>query len=435
MVRETAGTGADTDINPPRFGGSLRLGWTIWGLAALFYCFEFFIRISPGVLVQPMMREFGADAASLGNLSAFYFYAYAAMQIPVGLILDRFGPSRALSAAAAIYVAGNLLLGLAPSLAVADLGRLIGGLSGAMGFLGALALGALWLPPQRLGLVTGLTMAAGTVGAIVSQAPLALLVDRFGWHHAMLGAAGFGLVLAAVLWLLLRDPDWFAKRPRHHRHGVWRSLIAVLRDRQMWMIAVVAASSSAPALAFGGLWSLSYLTEVQHLTRPHAALINSLLLGGWALGGSGLGWISDRLGRRKGPLLGVLTLGFAVWAVMPFLPPVSAWLLGPIYVLLGVAGGSLMAAFALSQEVAPPRAGNTASGVVNTLNIGIAAAMQPLFGWILDNGWQGHMAHGIRLYGAADFSHAMLLFPLIAAIGFVAALGIRETYCRRLHAI
>jgi MFS family permease len=251
----------------------------------------------------------------------------------------------------------------------------------------------------------------------------------------MQGAAGFGFLLALLLWFLLRDPEWLIKRRRQHRHGIWRSLIAVLRDRQMWLIAVVAASSSAPALAFGGLWSLSYLTEVQHLGRADAALINSLLLGGWALGGSGLGWISDRLSRRKGPLLGMLAFGFVVWLAMPFLPPVSAWFLGPLYVLLGISGGSLMAAFALSQELAPPRAGNTASGVVNTLNIGIAAGLQPLFGWMLDSGWHGRMAQGIRLYGATAFGHAMLLFPVFAAIGFLAALGIRETFCRRLHDI
>jgi len=142
----------DNDRIPPRL-------LAMWGLAASTFLYAFLQRVSPSVMVEDLMRDFGVGAAVLGSLSAFYLYAYAGLQIPLGLLFDRFGVRRLMVASIAVSGAGSLIFAAAPAVEIAYLGRALIGAGAACSFVGALTVTALWLPPARFAMLAGLAMA------------------------------------------------------------------------------------------------------------------------------------------------------------------------------------------------------------------------------------------------------------------------------------
>ena len=172
-------------------------GWSIWFLAGLFYLFEFIHRVAPTVMVLELQRDFLVSASALGSLSAYYYYAYASIQIPVGLLLDKYGTRNLLTVAAALIALGSLLFSMTQVLAVGKLSRALIGLGSAFSFVGCLKLGTSWFPAKRLALIVGLTNLLGVTGAIIGGRPLAWFIDSFGWRQSLFLSMMIGPELAS----------------------------------------------------------------------------------------------------------------------------------------------------------------------------------------------------------------------------------------------
>jgi MFS family permease len=391
-------------------------------------------------MTQELMAEFAIAAAALGNLSAFYFYSYVAMQIPTGLLVDRFGARRVLVGGAAIAAAGSVLFALAANLALANLGRLLIGGSVGVAWVGTLKLAAHWLPPERFALAAGLTLAAGMFGAVGAGVPLRWGVDAFGWRAVMLaGALAIALVCGALAWLVRDDPTergyrsyFTARRSPEARPSAWRGLAEVLRYRNTWLIFVAPQGLVGAILAFGGLWGVPYLVSVYGFTTERAAFYCSATLLAWAVGGPVFGAFSDRLRERK-PLYLIGSLGaFVLWAIVilaerPHAPSVLLALL----TLAGFCSGCMVIGFAFVEESVPARLAGTAGGVANMGSMCGAMLLQPLLGAILDARWQGASAAGVRLYDAEAFRAAFTLALAWIACSLAAALATRETHARQ----
>src|SRR3990167_10441666 len=137
---------------------SLSRSWLVWLCAALFFCYQFLLRVSPSVMTQELMADFHVDACALGTLTSFYFWAYSGLQLPVGTLLDKYGPRRLLTFAALLCTAGSLLFASAETVMMASLARFLIGAGSAFGFLSCMKIGALWFPPQRISIVVGMTL-------------------------------------------------------------------------------------------------------------------------------------------------------------------------------------------------------------------------------------------------------------------------------------
>ncbi len=161
----------------------LALAWTIWGLGAALYFIGFYQRVAPAVITDELTLAFGLTAAGLGNLSAFYFYSYVAMQIPTGLLADRLGPRKLLTAGATLAAIGTAVFALAPDVSVANFGRLLIGASVGVAFVAMLKLASVWMPPRQFALTSGIALAVGVFGAVSAGAPLRLLVNEYGWRN------------------------------------------------------------------------------------------------------------------------------------------------------------------------------------------------------------------------------------------------------------
>lgn len=417
----------------------LSLAFTVWGLGAALYLVGFFHRVAPAVLTRELATEFELTAAGLGNLSAFYFYTYVAIQVPTGVLVDRYGPRRILALGAVGAAAGALLFAGAHTLALVGAGRLLIGASVGVAFVAMMKLSTHWFHPSRFALVAGLALGTGMVGAVSAGAPLRWLADIFGWRGVILAMGAATAALAVAIWLVVRDDPqergYASYLPAAHHdapaHSMTGGLARVLRSRNVLLICFMNGGVSGPVLTFGGLWGVPFLATHYGLSTAAAAGLCSLLLLSWGVGGPLLGVLSDRLKERKrlyGLGAAIATLG---WFVVLLAPGLPLAVLAALLVLIGLVSGIIMIGYAYAKESAPAVLAGTTGGVINTGNMIGAMLMQPAVGWVLDRAWDGSLEAGLRVYSFPAYRLGFALMPAwLVAVVIVTAFT-RETHCRQ----
>src|SRR5262245_44037852 len=301
---------------PTTAGGAVRprQRWVMWTIPALLFLVGFFHRAAPGVMARDLMQSFDVTSASIGSLAATYFYSYAALMIPAGLLLDAFGVRVVMAIGGAIMGAGTLMMAVASGPMPLFAGRLLVGLGAAATFIGTLKIAAAWFPPTRFGFLAALTATVGMLGALLSTLPLATLVATIGWRRALGGVGIVTLVLAVACVVVVRDrPSGTAAPSTLTLRAVLAGTLDVLRNPHTWppFLAFFCLYSAAGNLM---LWIVPYLRDVYTLgARPAAfyAMATSLAL---LVAGPLTGWVSDRvLGRRKALYAVLSSLQVVLW--------------------------------------------------------------------------------------------------------------------------
>jgi MFS family permease len=397
-----------------------------WLTAATFFLYAWVLRVAPSVMVAELMRDFSVGAAVLGNLSAAYFYGYAGMQIPVGLLLDRFGPRRLMATAALVCAGGCALFATGGTLAAVMTGRFLIGASAAFSLVGAMAVAGQWFPANRFAILSGGAMAMGMAGGVFGQAPLRLAVEASDWRTVTLLLALGGLALALAAVATVRD-KW---RGSGGIGSALSGLAMVARKPQTWFIALAGLGTSAPLLGFASLWGVPFLETTYGLPRTLAASLTSVFFVGWGIGAPLFGWLSDWIGRRKAPLVAGLGLESLALAALIYLPGLPVFALGALCFLVGFLGSSQIVCFALARENHRTELSGTAIGFVNMMVTGAGALFQPLVGLLLDMAWTGETKLGARLYDAGAYHVALASLIVFCLLGLLCLAAVRETYCR-----
>jgi len=413
------------------------LGWLMWGLVAALYLIGFFQRMAPAVMVEELMRDFSISGASLGSLSAAYFYSYAAMQIPSGLLVDSIGPRRLSTYACVVCAIGVFIFAWGPGLYYAYAGRFLIGASVAVAWVTCMKLAGHWFPANRFATVTGVGLLVGNIGGVLAGVPLSEAVAGMGWRAAMAVSGGITLVVAVLIWLVVRDdPGSYGYKSYAHTSVLENgnlpagaALKSVTTRKDTWLLFFAGGFSAAPVLVFAGLWGVPYLTQVYGLERTYAATITSTMLVAWAIGGPLLGGFSDRVGLRKLPYLFSTALTTLFWSIFLFVD-LPYMLLYPLLAAIGFMSGGLIIGFAFAREVNHPGASGAVGGVVNMSVLGIAAIMQPVLGRILDFHWDGVVLNGARIYSSTAYSSAFIWLLVSSVLSVVVVSLTRESYCR-----
>ena len=397
-----------------------------WATGATFFFYAWVLRVAPSVMVEELMRDFAVGAGVLGHLSAAYFYGYAGMQIPVGLLLDRFGPRRLMTVAALVCAGGCVLFATGGSFATVITGRFLIGASAAFSLVGAMAVAGHWFPANRFAIFSGLAMAMGMAGGVLGQAPLRLAIEASDWRTTTLLLAAGGVAIAVAAWATVRD-KW------HGSGGMAVALSGlgkVMGHRQTLLIALTGLGTSAPLLAFAGLWGVPFLETAYGMSRTSAAGVTSAFFAGWGVGAPLFGWLSDRIGRRRDPLLFALALKTVALAALIYVPGLPLLALVSLSFLVGLFGSAQILCFALVRENHTPALSGTAIGFLNAVVTGAGALFQPLVGILLDLAWTGEIASGARVYQAEAYRIALASLIACCVGGFLCLLAVRETYCR-----
>ncbi|MGE5195930.1 MAG: MFS transporter [Anaerolineae bacterium] len=407
--------------------------WIIWLLSALFMFYKYALEVSPSVMTSTLMSTFAISGAQLGNLAACYFYAYLLMQIPAGLLIDKFGPRKITTLAIALCAAGSFIFAKADSLLLAAVGRFLTGAGAAFGAVNCLKLIANWFPFRHFAFMTGLMMTVGMLGAVGGQAPLSAFIDALNWRTAMELIGVAGLLLALLFWLVVRDKAPDHTRERHivpPRLSLADSLRQILKNPQAWWLSIYSGFAFAPVMVFGGLWGVSFVSEAFELSQNIAAQTISLIFIGFAVGAPFFGWFSDRLGRRRlvmfwGSLLSLLALSTIIYA-----PGISHVFLTFLLFFFGFSISSFLLCFTMIREISLPALAATAIGFMNAFDALFGAFSDPLTGKFLDLGWSGKLIEGARMFSVYAYKMAFLTLPAYLIISLILLLRIKETYCK-----
>ena len=408
--------------------------WLIWALGAAFFFSEYFARVSTGVMIPNLMQAFQVNATSIGAMSAFFYYAYVGMQIPVGALVDRFGTRRLLTITAAICGIGCLLFANTHYFFVAKAARFLMGFGAAFAFVGTLKLVTIWFPSERIGFLAGLTQALGMLGAALGEGPLSLSVEMIGWRSTMMVIGGILLALSIFIGLIVRDGP---RQQSPATHGVltWRSMFAglglVVKNPQSWILGIYVGLLYAPTAAFAELWGVSYLVKTYALHTETAAAAIGMVFIGWGTGGPLVGWISDRMQCRR-PVMLLSMLGSLVLISLVLYVHLPTTLLFIALFCYGVANTGVAISYAVASEINPHHVAGTSMAFANMASVLVGALLQPVIGMILDYYWDGTIVDQIRIYSAHAFHMAMWILPLTLLLGFFVALFVKETHCKSL---
>lgn len=401
--------------------------WLIWGCAGLFYLYEMILRASPGIMANDLMRDFGVTSTALGVLGSIYYYAYVALQIPCGVIVDRLGTRRVITLSTLLCVVGSFFFAFSDSLLLAQMGRFLIGAGSACAFLSCLKIGSDWFLPAQFALIAGLTNMMGTLGGMMSGPPFALLMNQFGWRQATIIAAIFGIFLAVICWVCIKDRP--LKTSDKSDNSLIDGLLAVARVPQNWVLGIVGGLLYVPISAFCELWAIPFLMQKYAVSNDKASIASVMVYLGVAFGSPLTAKLSDAWSSRTRVigLSAVLTSALFLSALYIDNLPFEGMLC--ILFLAGVMNSGQILCFSAIKETMPNAMSGTAIGFTNALVMMSGVIFQPILGLVLDFGWAGQFNEdGTRLYDSAAYHQAILAVPLCLGISWFLILMVRDTY-------
>lgn len=402
-------------------------------LAAGFLCYEMALQVSPGVMTHDLMQDLRIDAGSIGFIASAYFFSYTIMQIPVGLLFDRFSSRLLITIAVMLCASGAVFFGMTHSMYFAALGRFFMGFGSAFAFIGVLVVAATWFAPRFFALLVGIAQCLAAMGAYMGAGPFATAVESFGWRSVVhvLALAGFSLM--ALSWFFIRD-----KKTQNDLGATKTSLSisdsvqAITREAQTWWVAIYAFACWAPMTAFPATWGVAYLMQRYEISRSVAAHAVGMIWIGLAVTAPIIGWLSDKIGRRNVLLQFCAFVGVVSSMAILYAPHLS---LESLYFLLfafGIATAGQIISFAVIKDNNRPDVTATAIGFNNMAVVAGGAIFPYLVGRLLTAHWDGTVINSTPVYSVHNYQFSLSVVPICFAVTWIASLFfIRETYCKQ----
>jgi MFS family permease len=405
--------------------------WAVWSAGLAAYTIAVLHRTSLGVAGLDAQHRFHIGAGALASFAVLQLLVYAGLQVPVGLLLDRFGSLRLIVSGALVMAAGQALMATTHSIGGAVAARVLVGAGDAMTFISVLRLVPQWFPARRVPVLTQMTGLVGQAGQVLSAVPLAAVLAGPGWTTAFIGAAGAGVFVAIVAFAALHDTP-----ERRISSGPAITLGRLGRDlREAWRHPGTRLglwthfTTQFTGTVFALMWGFPFLIAGEGLRRTTASTLLTLFVLVGMAAGPLIGMLVQRHPlRRSWLVLGVITtnaLGWGLVLAWPGRAPLPVLVL--LIVALGLGGPGSMIGFDYARTFNPPNRLGTATGVVNVGGFVASLLTIELIGLILDARTGGRADYGI-----ADFKIAMAVQYLVGAVGLVGILRTRRLARRRM---
>ena len=427
------------DLKTLRFIPTHWIPWIIWSIVGFYYLFDVVLRVMPSSMAPEIMSSFHMNASQFGLFTSMYYVSYVVMQIPAGLIVDRFSIRKSLFTAALMCLGGLLIVHSTTIMSVAYFGRFIIGLGSSFAYVYTLKVATIWLPKRHFGMATCIADSLAMLGMIVVDVVFVRVSQSAGMWVSILSLVITGVIAALLIFFVFRDKTSSKHEQALNREDtrdlrhILSKLAKIVKKPQVWLIGVVGCLTYLPASVIGDTWGIPFLQSVYHLSREGAGNVVSALSFGWILAGPFVGAWSDRTRQRVLPMK--LTVGFCAlfMALIVLLPLVSSVLLPNavvmfLFFMVGVTTGSHPLVFAMARENFDDRIAGTVVAVVNTLTMLGGWVFQPLIGFVMDRMCCNAQASSILAsYTARDFSYALSIVPLGLLLCFILIFFIKET--------
>jgi MFS family permease len=399
---------------------SLRMAAVAWVLTAIFYFYQYALRSAPSVMLPQLSQGFGVSALGVASLVGLFYYGYSPFSLIAGVAMDRLGPRRVVPVAAAVVGVGAVLFATGRS-DVASAGRLLQGAGGVFALVGAIYISTSNFSARRAATLVGATQMFGMAGGSAGQFVVGPMISRgLAWNRFWIGMGIAGLVMGLLLFAFLPK-----ERRTERRDSGLNSIIGPFRivfgNPQSILCGLIAGLLFIPTTIFDMVWGVRYLQEAHGLDYGSAVMRSAAVPFGWIIGCPLLGFLSDRLGRRKPVIIGG---GIALMACLAWILFGRTGLFPPyvIGLVAGLASGAAMLPYTVIKEANPPQFGGTATGVVNFLNFTFSALLGPVFAWILQ-----HVSGGAGRMEKEHYQAAFAPLLLGVAVAIILSFFLRET--------
>ena len=398
----------------------VRMATVAWVLTAVFYFYQYAMRSAPAVMMPQLSEAFGVSALGVASILGLFYYGYSPFSLIAGATMDRLGPKRLVPFAAFTVGVGALLFASGNTQA-ASIGRFVQGAGGVFALVGAIYIAGKNFPASQAATLIGATQMFGMAGGSAGQFVVGPLIGRgVAWNHFWIGMGIAGLLIGVMLFFLIPS-EKIQEQPAGWLKSTATAFGTVFRNKQSILCGLIAGLIFIPTTIFDMIWGVRYLQEAHGFDYGSAVLRSAAVPFGWIIGCPLLGFVSDRIGRRKPVILGgaVVLLACLAWILYGRVDVFPPYVVG---LTAGLASGSAMLTYTVIKEANPPQFAGTATGVINFLNFTFSALLGPIFGWSL-----------LRVSGGAEhmeLGHYQLAFkPLLygVAIAIVLALLLKET--------
>lgn len=413
--------------SPFRRRGSFRLSptqraWCVWAVSATFVLFQFFVQLTAGEMVSGLMQSFHVNAYHSGLIASSYYYIYMLLQAPAGLLVDRFGSRRLLSAGALVLSLGCLVFALAPKVWVAIVGRLLMGAGASFAFVGCLNVTANWFPVKRFGIMVAIAEVFAMLGSAFGGLGLAAAIIHYGWRQSMLCTAVIGVGISALLWRVIRDrpPGKLAPAGSASLRQFIPDLKRLMNSGLLWCNAIYSGLMFTIITVFIALWAIPFIETAHHLHLIMASGVCDMTFVGAAIGCPLMGALDARLPIRRALLVLMPWVSALMMSFIVFVPGLPLWAVYFCFLLLGIGVSSYMLTFVIGHQLATEKTKGVANGFVNMFAVGMTPLLQPFLGYCIDHG-SGCGAHcQVSMLTLCSYQYAfgILIVGLLLA-GFI----------------
>src|SRR5215204_4250590 len=360
---------------------SVKVAAVAWVVAATFYFFQYVLRSAPAVMMPQLSDAFGLSALGVASIVGLFYYAYSPFSLVAGVAMDRLGPKLLMPAAAAVAGLGALLFATGGA-EVASVGRFLQGAGGVFALVGAIYIATKNFPASQAATLIGATQMFGMAGGSAGQFVVGPLMGRgVAWGSFWVGMGVVGLAVGVLLFLLLPKEEK-AGQPDNWMKGAAEAFKVVFKNPQSILCGLIAGLLFIPTTIFDMVWGVRYLQEAHGFDYGSAVMRSATVPLGWIIGCPLLGFLSDRLGRRKPVIIGgaVVLLACLTWILYGPVGVLPPYVLG---LVAGMGSGAAMLPYTVIKEANPPQYGGTATGVINFLNFTFSALLGPAFAGVL----------------------------------------------------
>lgn len=386
-------------------------GYLIWVSVALFFFYQYILRVYPSVMVNELRFDFALTAEQFSYFGAFNLYAYSLLQIPVGLLVDKYGVRHTVLVSIALCLGATILASLTQNLYIAYLSRIMMGAGSACAFMCTLKTVVDYLPEKGRGVWMGATLTLGVAGALTAGKPFSLAMDIFGWRHALLLTTIIGTSIFVLVFIVFpREKNVSQPVPeKTTANDILTGIRTILKTRMVLIYAFLAVGLYTPLSVMADLWGVAYIMSKFGIDRSSAAEVSMMMSVGLCIGSLALPYVAEKYDALNKTIriciFGILTTLCAIL----FLPNLGTWEISTLFLLLGLFCGAEMLCFTGIVNYAPAGKTGVTFGITNTANMLGGAVAQQIIGFALDRFlWNGALdAHGHRLYSNSDYTMAL----------------------------
>jgi sugar phosphate permease len=419
---------------------ALKLRWIIFAILSIAYLFVYFHRLSLSVVADDLVRDFKTSAGTIGLLGSVYFYCYAIMQFPAGLLSDSIGPRKTVTFFLIIASIGSVIFGFAPNIHTAFVGRVLVGLGVSMVFIPTMKTMSQWFKTQEFAIMAGILNAMGGMGVLAGTWALALMTIVFGWRLSFEIIGISTLLLAVFVWFIVSDrpenkgfpsiidmeTDEKGENSAQKKISLMEGAKLVVSEKYFWAVAIWFFFDCGIFFGFGGLWAGPFLMHAHGISKEETGAILSMIAWGMIIGSPLLGFISDKVlkSRKKIFMICAGLLSLDILALYLFPPYFPIYLIYLIFFIFSVSSSAIVIiGFTTTKELFPVKIAGTSIGLVNFFPFLGGAVFMPFLGWILDIFPKTDSGYSVKGY-----SYIILILLLSSVVVFLSTFFMKETY-------